>query len=325
LRQAVAADDNVRSSGIAVFTMLITLDLRQIRYFIALFEEESITRAAERLHVVQPAVSMQIRKLEAEYGLVLFDRTSQGVLPNDLAREFYKICTRIMGDVEVAHHFLIGAKGRVFGDISVGIPPTLSLGLMARIVNRHSERFPQVKLRIVEGYSSNIVDWLESGEVDVGILTDEFIEQKFASLPLIEEELVAVVPREGFALPNEPLTGTQFAALDLVLPSAPNLLRRLVNRSFADAGIELAPKLEIDSLTTVLELLRGGRYVTMLPGNSVVSALGRFDLRAVRVHEPTTKRMLIAAHHAQKLLSRATETFIDLLREELACPLSTDS
>lgn len=302
--------------------MLITLDLRQIRYFIALFEEESITRAAERLHVVQPAVSMQIRKLEAEYGLVLFDRTSQGVLPNDMAREFYKICTRIMGDVEVAHHFLIGAKGRVFGDIAVGIPPTLSLGLMARIVERHCERFPEVKLRIVEGYSSNIVDWLESGEVDVGILTDEFIEQRFSCLPLIEEDLVAVVAREGFAFLGESMTGAQFASLDLVLPSPPNLLRRLIDRSFTDAGIELAPRLEIDSLTTVLELLRGGRYATMLPGNSIVGVLGRSGLRAVRVHEPTTRRKLIAAHHSQKLLSRATETFIDLLREELSHPPS---
>lgn len=297
--------------------MLITLDLRQIRYFIALFEEESITRAAERLHVVQPAVSMQIRKLEAEYGLVLFDRTSQGVLPNDLAREFYKICTRIMGDVETAHHFLIGAKGRVFGDIAVGIPPTLSLGIMARIVGRHCERFPEVKLRIIEGYSSNILDWLESGEIDVGILTGEFGEAKFSCLPLIEEDLVAVVPKQHRAAGGASMTGAEFARLDLVLPSSPNLLRRLIDRSFATAGIELKPKLEIDSLTTVLELLRSGNYATMLPGNSVVDVLDRFDLRALGVSEPTTKRRLIAAHSAQKLLSRATETFIDLLREEM--------
>ncbi len=297
--------------------MLITLDLRQIRYFIALFEEESITRAAERLHVVQPAVSMQIRKLEAEYGLVLFDRTSQGVLPNDLAREFYKICTRIMGDVETAHHFLIGAKGRVFGDIAVGIPPTLSLGIMARIVNRYCERFPEVKLRIIEGYSSNILDWLESGEIDVGILTGEFSEAKFSCLPLIVEDLVAVVPKKNGIVEGASMTGAEFAQLDLVLPSSPNLLRRLIDRSFAEAGIELRPRLEIDSLTTVLELLRGGNYATMLPGNSVVDVLNRFDLRALSVREPTTRRSLIAAHSAQKLLSRATETFIDLLREEL--------
>jgi DNA-binding transcriptional LysR family regulator len=296
--------------------MLITLDLRQIRYFIALFEEESITRAAERLHVVQPAVSMQIRKLEAEYGLVLFDRTSQGVLPNDTAREFYRICTRIMGDVEVAHHFLIGAKGRVFGDIAVGIPPTLSLGLMARIVKRHCERFPEVKLRIIEGYSSNILDWLESGEIDVGIITGELGEAKFSCLPLIDEELVAVVS-ENSAIKDTSMTGARFAQLDLVLPSSPNLLRRLIDKSFADAGIELTPRLEIDSLTTVLELLRSDNYATMLPGNSVVDVLSRFNLRALRVNEPTTKRSLTAAHNAQKLLSRATETFIDLLREEL--------
>lgn len=298
--------------------MLITLDLRQIRYFIALFEEQSITRAAERLHVVQPAVSMQVRKLEAEYGLVLFDRTSQGVLPNDHAREFYAICTRIMDDVEVAHHFLIGAKGRVFGDVAVGVPPTLSLGVMPRVVRRHSRQFPEVKLRVIEGYSSNIADWLGSGEIDVGIMTDQLAEGKFVCLPLANENLVAVMTPDNAPPGRATMSGAEFAARDLILPSSPNLLRRIINRSFAQEGIELTPRLEVDSLTTVLELLRDGSYVTMLPGGAVSDALARFGLRCVEVEKPTTTRTLFAAYNGQKLLTRATETFIDLLKEELA-------
>ncbi len=297
--------------------MLTSPDLRQIRYFIALFEEESITRAAERLHVVQPAVSMQIRKFEAEYGLVLFDRTNQGVFPNDLARELYPICRRVMNEVEAAHHFLMSAKGRVFGGVAVGVPPSLSLGLTARIVTRYCEQFPEVKLRIIEGYSSNILDWLETGQIDVGILTDEYVETKFSSRPLVEEELVAVVPKSDKKIAGDLITGEQFAALDLVLPSAPNLLRRLIDRAFSDAGVSLIPRLEIDSLATVLELLRSGHYATMLPVNSMIGILERFDLRAVRVHRPITKRRLIAAHSSEKFLSRATQIFIEMLREEL--------
>ncbi len=296
--------------------MLITLDVRQIRYFIALYEEGSITRAAERLHVVQPAVSMQIRKLEAEYGLTLFDRTSQGVLPNEIARQLYKICLGIMDNIEAAHHFLVDANGRVMGDVAVGIPPTLALGTVARIVNRYTAKFSAVKLRIVEGYSSSIVGWLESGEIDIGILTTEYGEAKFSSRALIEEEIFAVVPSDHPIAKKDVVTGREFAALNVILPSEPNLLRRLIDTSFADAGIELAPNLEIDSLTSVLELVSHG-YVTLLPGHDMSDLLRRFGLQAIPVHEPVTKRKLIACYSSQKLLSKAAEALIDVLHEDL--------
>ncbi|WP_019169979.1 LysR family transcriptional regulator [Pseudaminobacter salicylatoxidans] len=297
--------------------MLITLDLRQIRYFTALFEEGSITRAAERLHVVQPAVSMQIRKLEAEYGLTLFDRTSQGVLPNDIARDFYKICLRVMEDIETAHHFLVGANGRVMGDIAVGVPPTLSLGTMARIVRRYCEKFPEVKLRILEGYSSSIVSWLESGEIDIGVLTNEYSEAKLFSRPLIEEELFAVTARNHPKIQAGAVNGREFAALDVILPSEPNLLRRLIDTAFAEAGVTLKPALEIDSLATVLELVRDG-YATLLPGHAIAGLLDRFDLQAVPFCDPVIRRKLIACYNSQKLLSKAAEAFINTLREDLA-------
>ncbi|MGI6853580.1 LysR family transcriptional regulator [Mesorhizobium sp. 1B3] len=299
--------------------MLITLDVRQIRYFIALYEEGSITRAAERLHVVQPAVSMQIRKLEAEYGLTLFDRTSHGVLPNAISHQFYQICRGIMEDVEAAHHFLVDANGRVMGDVAMGIPPTLALGTVARVVNRYTTEFPDVKLRIIEGYSSSIVGWLESGEIDIGVLTNEYDESKFASRLLIEEEIYAVVPCDHPIARESVITGREFASRNVILPSRPNLLRRLIDTSFAAAGIELKPNLEIDSLTSVLELLSHG-YITLLPGHDMSNLLGRLGLQAIPVREPVTRRKLIACYNAQKLLSKAAEACIRILHEELAVP-----
>lgn len=299
--------------------MLITLDVRQIRYFIALYEEGSITRAAERLHVVQPAVSMQIRKLEAEYGLTLFDRTSQGVLPTAISHQFYQICRNIMDDVEAAHHFLVEANARVMGDVAVGIPPTLALGTVARVVNRYTREYPDVKLRIIEGYSSSIVGWLESGEIDIGVLTNEYDESKFTSRLLIEEEIYAVVPCDHPIAQQSAMTGRELASLRVILPSPPNLLRRLIDSSFAAAGIELKPVLEIDSLTSVLELLSHG-YTTLLPGHDMSHLLGRLGLTAIRVREPVTTRKLIACYNAQKLLSKAAEECIRILHEELAVP-----
>lgn len=305
--------------------LLITLDLRQIRYFVALYEEQSITRAAERLHVVQPAVSMQIRKVETDYGVTLFDRTSQGVIPNSSADELYRLCIGIMGDLEAAHHFLLGVTGRVFGELAVGVPPSLSIGAMPRILERYGSQFPEVKLRITEGYSSNIVDWLEAGSIDLGILSNESRFSKISTFPIVEEELVVVVSLRNKMNIGAAIDGAEVAKLQLVLPSKPNLLRRVIDTAFEEAGIELDPSLEVDSLTTVLGLLRAGKHVTILPLNCVADITTALDLKVVELRNPSVSRTLIAAHPSQKLLSRPAETFIDILREELVGKASPDS
>src|ERR1700761_954477 len=123
------------------------MDLRQIQYFVALFEENSITKAAKRLHVVQPAVSIQIRRLETDYGVPLFSRTPHGVYPNATARALYPLCRETLRNVDRLRVMLRELSGQVVGELVVGVPPSLALGCLAQVlVDFHGEN-PGLQVR----------------------------------------------------------------------------------------------------------------------------------------------------------------------------------
>ena len=112
------------------------MDLRQIQYFVALYEEKSITKAARRLHVVQPAVSMQIRRIEADYGVTLFERTTSGVYPNQAANTVYPMCLEVLANVEKLRRTLRHGSGKIDGTINVGVPPSIAHGILAGEIGR---------------------------------------------------------------------------------------------------------------------------------------------------------------------------------------------
>src|SRR5688500_532234 len=168
------------------------MDLRQMQYLVALVEEESITRAARRLHVVQPAVSMQIRRLEADYGVTLFERTPQGVYPNAIARQVYPLCIAILNQTDALRRVLREASGRLVGRLAVGIPPSVAQGVLARALLRFREQSPDVQLVVQEGYSASLVDWLVNGDLDFAVLSMIDGEKRLRYQPLATEELMVV-------------------------------------------------------------------------------------------------------------------------------------
>ncbi|MGA7600721.1 MAG: LysR family transcriptional regulator, partial [Pseudolabrys sp.] len=148
------------------------MDLRQIEYFVALYDERSITKAASRLNVVQPALSMQISRLERTFKTRLFERTSRGVVPTDLGRTFYGLCQKILSDVYEAQRYLRDASGKVTGDLTVGLMPSVANSVLPAVLAEYKSSYPDVTLRIVEAYSGSLLDQLNSGKLDLAIVNN---------------------------------------------------------------------------------------------------------------------------------------------------------
>ena len=148
------------------------MDLRQIEYFVALYDERSITKAARRLSVVQPALSMQISRLERTFKTKLFERTSRGVVPTDTARTFYGLCQNILGDVDEARRCLRDASGKVTGDLTVGLMPSVANSVLPAVLAEYKSNYPDVTLRIVEAYSGSLLDQLYSGKLDLAVINN---------------------------------------------------------------------------------------------------------------------------------------------------------
>jgi LysR family transcriptional regulator, nitrogen assimilation regulatory protein len=298
------------------------MDVRQIRYFIALYEERSITRAAKRLHVVQPAVSMQIRKLEMDYGLVLFERTTHGVIPNALAQQLYPLCQKVLGDLGVASSFLKEAKGKITGTVAIGVPPSLAHSCLADVVAEFCVQYPDVRLAVHEGYTAHLLEWLTDSLLELAIVHSLDGERRLQETLLMTENLVVAMAVET-AAGRTTITGAELGPLRMALPSGQNLTRLLMDAAFATEGLALEPAVELDSLAAVLNLIRRRGWATILPNTAVNTRQIGKDIAKLNLTKPSISRSLVVATRPGTELSVAAKLFVGQL--ELALNLATSS
>ncbi|WP_398473735.1 LysR family transcriptional regulator, partial [Tardiphaga sp.] len=147
------------------------MDFKQINYFMWVFEEGSFSKAAARANVVQSALSMQIRRIEDEFGVLLFNRLARGVEPTEAGRKFYERCIPIARNFAQAQEELSGASelASISGSVRVGLPGSFNRGVLRNVLLPFMERYPDVRLTISEAYTGTLVDWVREGQVDFAL------------------------------------------------------------------------------------------------------------------------------------------------------------
>lgn len=146
------------------------MDLRQISYFVALFEEGSVTRAAQRMNVVQPALSMQIAKLERELGQRLFDRQPKAMVPTAAGRTLHRLVHPIQRDVADARAAMARLSQTVSGRVTAGILSSLSMSVIPSVLARFAAAYPEVELSLADGYSSTFIEGVGTGALDLAVI-----------------------------------------------------------------------------------------------------------------------------------------------------------
>jgi DNA-binding transcriptional LysR family regulator len=293
------------------------MDLRQIEYFVALYDERNITKAARRLNVVQPALSMQISRLERTFKTKLFERTSRGVVPTDTGRTFYGFCQKILGDVDEAQRYLRDASGKVTGDLTVGLMPSVANSVLPAVLAEYKTNYPDVTLRIVEAYSGSLIDQLFSGKLDLAVVNNTSDLGRVAIAPLFRDYLVLVSRyKQAKRIPAE-IQSSRLHEFKLVLPSQRQGMRLLVDSMLASKGITLKPAIELDSLGPTLELVRGSDWATILPVVAVKRAVDLNLLRSQRIVDPEIPRDVIVASPTTRPPSLAAELFLKILKAKV--------
>ncbi len=287
------------------------MDLRQMRYFTALFEERNITRAARRVNVVPAAVSQHIRRVELQYGVELFERTATGVVPNAIAKRLYAMCADTIAAADEVAHVLQAASGAVSGRVTFGVLPSLKHAAIAEaMLNLRDER-SEIELVMRDGYSHQLLDDLATGELDFAILARSERHPVIDQMPFAEEVLGVAVSARTFD--GASITGAEFARLRIVLPSSGNFQRERMLGELAAAGLDIVPELEIDSLSTVLEVCAAAGWASII-SPSVFPESGRHpDLRCVPLVEPSLSRTLVVAYAPQARPSPAAECVVEYL------------
>lgn len=240
--------------------------LRHLRYLLAVADHGGFTRAAEALHVSQPTLSQQIRQLEETLGVSLFDRTSRTVKPTDAGAAYIECARRVLVELEAGKRALHDVKDLSRGTLRLAMTPTFMAYLVGPLVRDYGAQFPNIHLEIFELSMDDIEAGLADDSLDIAIAFNDVRNADIESIPAFTETLGVMVGRDHplydsqLALPAEALAQLQFALL------TPDFITRTrINEYFAQEQITPKVVIEVNSVSTLLEVIRHTAIATILP------------------------------------------------------------
>lgn len=295
----------------------MALDYRKVQYFVALFEEGSISRAAERLNIVQPALSMQLRQLEAELALKLFDRTAQGVRPTPAARHFYGLCTGLMRQLESARREMRDFSDRVVGAIRVGLMPSICRGPLPRILSEYASRYPDVEVSVFESTSGSLADGVLEGNLDFAVCNPPTAQSSLLAMPLFSDPLRLVSGPRPDLVPHRAYRLNEIDDLKLILPSRHNSIRRLLDRHLKSGEIRAARVMEIDGLNATMKTIERSDWSTLVPRIAVIDDVDDDRFRVNPVLSPELRSEIVEIHLAARPLTLPAALMVDAVRAAL--------
>jgi LysR family nitrogen assimilation transcriptional regulator len=292
------------------------MELRQLRYFVAIVDHGSLSRAALILHVAQPALTQQLRQLEEELGVQLLHRSAQGVLSTDAGKVFYEHAQAILKQVADARSAVAQSAERPSGSVTLGLPHSISGALALPLLMASRAQYPEITLQLTEELTGNLSDQLKSGRVNLAVLFDDGQLSQFATTPLAEEELHFICRTDAaYAKGEQSLTLEQALAATLILPGLQHGVRPRIESVAREAGLSLSNVIEINSIAILKSALLADMGATILPSAPVLDELQRGTLRAQRIHSPAISRTVVLCGSRNIPLTNAAAAISRLVRQ----------
>ncbi len=291
------------------------MELQQLRYFVAVADTGTFTAAARDLHVAQPSISKQVRKLEAELGAVLLERGKAGIALTDAGEILLPWAKRVLADVDGARSEVAGLATLERGRLSVGATPSVSTVLLPRVLATFHSSHPGVTLSVIEAGSRDLVDRLASGELDLAmVILPVPREELFETIPLLREELVLAVSKRHPLATRKTVRVSELRGVPLVMFRDGYDLRSATIAACEQAGFHPTFAIEGAEMDGVLRMAAAGVGVAVVP-RMVVETGG--PLVAIRLTQPTPTRSVGVAFRRDRHHSRAADAFVAQLREFL--------
>lgn len=296
---------------------MATIPLRQIRAVIAVCEEGSFTRAAERENATQSGISQHVAAVERSLGVQLFERSTGKVKPTPAGLRYYKRCVDAVGALEHAAEEARALSGKVVGELRIGLMPTFTRAVLAPVLDDFVPRCPDVRLHIVEGYSAALTDMVIGDELDFAIVPafEGAIGLK-SRLLVRDREMMISGPRAGYT-PLAPVRLSQCAPLKLVVPGPDNIRRRNLDTYLQSHGVEVAAMLEMDAMIATLEFVARSEWVTILPSVISVNDIGRGELIVNPIVSPELHADFVVIQPTRRTLSTQARMFLHRIEAEV--------
>jgi LysR family nitrogen assimilation transcriptional regulator len=288
------------------------MDLRSIRYFVQIADLGSITRASQHLGIAQPALSRHVRSIEEELGAQLLVRLPRGVRLTGAGLQFLERCRRIVRELSRARDELRSATDVPSGRVILGLTPTTGALFLPGVLQRMRRECPQVSLKVVEGFSSQLYDSLLTGRVDVALLTNPAPSRALRLVPLTAEPIVVLAPpeprgaRRFYTLP-------ELARTPVITTEA---IRTIVDEQLGRYGARLNVEAEVDAVEAIRRLLLRGIGRAVMPVSAFHDDVSAGRIAAFQIADANVQRMLMTAVQAEGRVSAAVEEVSRVLTAE---------
>ena len=298
------------------------MDINQLKTLIHVAELGSLSKASERLHIAQPALSRQIRMLEEELNCSLFERHGRGMVITDSGRLVLEHASRVMAELESIRNQVAEGQSSYSGVISIGMSPTVSSIVAIPLIKMVKASHPRLSLRITSAFTGYLMDRLQTGELDLVVSYDPTPIPSLKIEPVLRETLFLVGGANSDLGPGNPVSFSELGRHELILPSPHHGLRRIIDHCAATAGQSLQASMETDDFKVMLDFVRHCDGATILPTAPIHKFLAKGSLKASPLQDPQPQRTMVLAYPADRPVKPATyyvaSGFQDIARKLVA-------
>jgi len=291
------------------------MQLRQLEYFVQVVELGSVSKASSTLSIAQPAISRQIRKLEDELGARLLVRDGRGVKTTPLGELFVSRARDILRDLKQMKAEISDSVGEPMDELNIGIPPVVGSEFIAELVRRFRVNYPLANLRVIEGFSYQIVDWIQLGRLDLGLIYAPGYYNKIDVRTIANQGLHLIGPPDQKDFVEANHNFEDCVKLPLILPVRPNSFWEMLQHGAKLKQVEINLLLEVDSIFAIRKLVKQGEGFSVMPYSAVHEDVSRGELIATRITNPDLVQPIAIAFPKRGINTLTGNKLVELIDE----------
>ncbi|MCH6264876.1 MULTISPECIES: LysR family transcriptional regulator [Neobacillus] len=286
------------------------MELRQLEYFIAICEEMHFSRASEKLFTTQSNLSQQIKFLEKELGVPLFDRMGKRITLTDAGKVLLEQSNHVFSHIKYARDAIAEMKNIQGGTLTIGVlPGDADLLFNALLVEFH-RTYPKLSLSVIE--TTEVTEQVIKGNIDIGVTTSSVHDDRIVQIPLFNEEFSLAVPVESSFANKRTVQLKDLQYMETVMFPSNHQCRKLVDKFCTELGFHLHPKIETTTISSLINMVQQGIGVSVLP-KLLLENLDNKDIKIIKLTNPTPSQNICIVYRTEKYLGFAARAFIDTL------------
>jgi len=295
---------------------LRAMDIRKLRYFAGVVEAKSISKAAETLHVAQPALSKSIQALELDLGTPLLQRSAQGVSTTEAGARLYDHCQTLFKQVDRARSDVRRSVERPSGLVTVGMPHSLMMVIALPFLEMMAKRYPDVRPELKQEQSHLLAGAVRANKLDFAVIANPRSRSGLVCQALLVEELFFITPRSADKDGSDGQISFEAASRQqFVLPSMGNGLRACVEGHFRARSLPLDVKYEVDAIALITQCVDAGLGASVLPGGCLQRDANYSRMSVKPFAEGGCHRGIVLCHAEEATLSPAAASAMSLIDE----------